>query len=127
MGLTRRWHTLSLLVLVAILALSLLPAPAYLRGHGWSGTVPTYAQVRVRGVYHGIDLLYHGREGTLEYDWLLRPHAAARAIRLACVGYLGHPVPIRQPPGHDDKRDASRRGWARRGSVPRLATVAAWS
>jgi len=62
---------------------------AYLRGHGWSGTVPTYAQVRVQGVYRGIDLLYHGREGTLEYDWLLRPHADPRAIRLAIAGAAG--------------------------------------
>jgi len=62
---------------------------AYLRGHGWSGLVPTYAQVRVRGVYHGIDLVYHGREGTLEYDWLLRPGADARAIRLAVAGARG--------------------------------------
>jgi len=62
---------------------------AYLRGHGWSGAVPTYAQVRVQGVYHGIDLLYHGREGTLEYDWLLRPHADPRAIRLAIAGASG--------------------------------------
>jgi len=62
---------------------------AYLRGHGWSGTVPTYTQVHVQGVYHGIDLLYHGREGTLEYDWLLRPHADPRAIRLAVAGAQG--------------------------------------
>jgi len=61
----------------------------YLRGHGWSGTVPTYAQVRVQGVYHGIDLLYHGREGTLEYDWLLRPGANVGAIRLAIAGASG--------------------------------------
>ncbi len=37
----------------------------------------------------GIDLVYHGRAGTLEYDWLLRPGANVGAIRLAIAGATG--------------------------------------
>ena len=61
----------------------------YLRGHGAAVAVPTYARVRYENVYRGIDLVYHGREGALEYDWLLRPGASVRAIRLTVGGALG--------------------------------------
>ncbi len=47
--------------------------------------------------------------------------------RLPCAGYLGHPAHVRLPPEPGDRCDASRRGWARRGSVPRLAAVAVWA
>ena len=57
--------------------------------HAWTTKLPTYGRVAYRGLYPGIDLAFHGRQGTLEYDWLLAPRAAAGRIRLAVHG-AGH-------------------------------------
>jgi len=46
----------------------------------------TYRRVLYRGVYPGVNLLYYGTDGRLEYDWRLAPHADARRIRLAVEG-----------------------------------------
>jgi len=51
--------------------------------------VPTYARIAYQGVYPGIDLVYHGRQGHLEYDWRLAPHATVNRIRLAVGGATG--------------------------------------
>lgn len=48
---------------------------------GWQRDVPNYAQVRLKGVYPGIDLLYYGRQGQLEYDFVVAPGADPSAIR----------------------------------------------
>ena len=48
----------------------------------WIHGVPSYAQVEYRNVYPGIDLTYSGREGRLEYDWLVGAGADPDAIRL---------------------------------------------
>ncbi len=49
----------------------------------WRTNVPTYAQVRYRDVYPGIDLTYHGSQtGQLEYDFVVAPGADPRAITL---------------------------------------------
>ena len=52
----------------------------------WRTGVPTYAQVRSPSVYPGVDLLYHGREGRLEYDFALRPHADPGTIAMRIAG-----------------------------------------
>ncbi|MGD0921747.1 MAG: SBBP repeat-containing protein, partial [Terriglobia bacterium] len=44
---------------------------------------------RYRGVYRGIDLVYYGRQGQLEYDFIVAPGAEARAIGLEIVGAEG--------------------------------------
>jgi len=49
---------------------------------GWRTNIPTYAQVVYRGVYPGIDLVFHGTEGKLEFDFVVAPGADARAIAL---------------------------------------------
>jgi len=49
----------------------------------WRTGVPTYAAVAYRGVYPGVDLVYYGARGRLEYDWRLAPGADPRRIRLA--------------------------------------------
>ena len=41
----------------------------------WHTGVPTFKKVRYREVYPGIDLIYYGREGQLEYDFLIAPGA----------------------------------------------------
>lgn len=50
-----------------------------------TGTVG-YGSVRYRQVYPGIDLVFHGEQGRLEYDFILQPHADATAIRLDLSG-----------------------------------------
>ncbi len=52
----------------------------------WRTGVATYAKVRYHGVYPGIDLVYYGRGGQLEYDLVLRPEADPGVIRLAFEG-----------------------------------------
>src|ERR1019366_5482837 len=49
----------------------------------WHTDVPTYAKVRYRNVYPGIDLLYYGnQEGRLEHDFVLAPGADPNAIAI---------------------------------------------
>lgn len=52
----------------------------------WRTDVPNYARVAARGVYPGIDLVYHGNQGQLEYDFEVAPGASPHAIRLALDG-----------------------------------------
>ena len=44
--------------------------------------VPQYERVVYRGVYPGVDLVFYGREGGLEYDFELAPGADPSAIAL---------------------------------------------
>ena len=68
----------------------------------WHTNIPTYAQVHYRSVYRGIDLVYYGRQGQLEYDFVVAPGAAARAIGLEIVGAEGvHRGPLRIDPKGD--------------------------
>lgn len=48
----------------------------------WRTSVPNFARVRCAGVYPGIDLLYYGNGGNLEYDWIVAPGADPQKIRL---------------------------------------------
>ena len=41
----------------------------------WPTNLPTYAKTRSRNVYPGIDLVYYGTQGQLEYDFVLAPRA----------------------------------------------------
>ncbi len=52
----------------------------------WRTRVPTYGRVRYPQVYPGIDLVYYGQEGRLEYDFVLAPGADPGLIRLAFPG-----------------------------------------
>ena len=49
----------------------------------WRTNIPTYAKVRYRNVYPGVDLVYYGNQGQLEYDFVVAPGADPGAIRLA--------------------------------------------
>jgi photosystem II stability/assembly factor-like uncharacterized protein len=46
----------------------------------------TYAKVRYRNVYPGIDLIYYGNRRQLEYDFVIAPGSSPRAIRLKIEG-----------------------------------------
>jgi hypothetical protein len=53
----------------------------------WRSKIPTYAQVRYRSVYPGIDLVYYGtRRRGLEYDFVLAAGADPDAIAICFDG-----------------------------------------
>ena len=61
----------------------------YLMGNDpeqWKLHVPHFARVKYEGVYPGIDLLYHGNQRQLEYDFVVGPGADPGQIRLSFEG-----------------------------------------
>lgn len=48
----------------------------------WHTRIPNFGAVRYHDIYPGIDLLFHGGQGRLEYDFDLAPGADPGAIRL---------------------------------------------
>jgi hypothetical protein len=82
----------------------------------WRAAVPDYSRVVYHSIYPGIDLAFHGLQGSLEYDFLVAPGADSRAIRVRLDGapavaasgevalavpggtVLQHPATIYQPP-----------------------------
>lgn len=48
----------------------------------WRTDIPTFARVRYRAIYPGIDLIYYGRHGRIEYDFVVEPGAEPSDIRL---------------------------------------------
>jgi Beta-propeller repeat len=52
----------------------------------WITGVEQYAKVRYRDVYPGIDLLFHGSQNRLEQDFVVRPGASPKRIRLYFQG-----------------------------------------
>jgi hypothetical protein len=49
----------------------------------WRTNVSNYAKVRYADVYPGVDLVYYGNQGQLEYDFVVAPGADPAAITLA--------------------------------------------
>ncbi len=52
----------------------------------WRTDVRQYTKVKYTGVYAGIDLIYYGNQGELEYDFIVAPGASPSQIRLAFKG-----------------------------------------
>jgi len=52
----------------------------------WHTGVTSYSRVRYAEVYRGIDAVYYGNEGRLEYDFVLAPGADAGSIRMRFCG-----------------------------------------
>jgi uncharacterized protein (TIGR03437 family) len=52
----------------------------------WRTDISGYRRVRSRGIYPGIDLVFHGDEGQIEYDFILEPGADPGLIRLELNG-----------------------------------------
>jgi hypothetical protein len=52
----------------------------------WRTNVSTYTKVKYDGVYPGVDLIYYGNQGQLEYDFLVGPGANPRDIALNIQG-----------------------------------------
>ena len=52
----------------------------------WRTGIASYSRVQYRGVYPGIDVVYYGSQGSLEYDFVVQPGSDPRAIRLQFGG-----------------------------------------
>lgn len=52
----------------------------------WQSGVPTFGRVRYREIYPGIDLVYHGENGRLEFDFEVAPGVSPAEIALALDG-----------------------------------------
>jgi hypothetical protein len=52
----------------------------------WHTGVANYARVRYHEVYPGVDIVYYGNSGQLEYDFQLQPGANPDAIRMEFAG-----------------------------------------
>jgi len=53
---------------------------------GWHTGVPTYAQVRYQDLYQGMDAIFYGRQGELEYDLVVRPGMDPGQVRFQVQG-----------------------------------------
>jgi len=52
----------------------------------WRRNVPQFARVRYQNIYPGIDLIYYGKQGRLEYDFEVAPGADPRRVVLQFHG-----------------------------------------
>src|SRR5439155_4211954 len=52
----------------------------------WLSGVPLFARVKYTAVYRGVDLVYYGDQGQLEYDFLVAPGANPNTITLEFEG-----------------------------------------
>ncbi|MDB5969652.1 MAG: Beta-propeller repeat-containing protein [Hydrocarboniphaga sp.] len=57
----------------------------------WHTGVPHYGRVRYSAVYPGIDLVYHGDQQQMEYDFVVAPHGDPSVIALRFDGGAGAP------------------------------------
>jgi hypothetical protein len=63
--------------------------------HKWRTHVPQFAEVWYPSVYPGIDLVYYGNSGQLEYDFVVAPHARGDRIAFSIAG-IGDGVHLRK-------------------------------
>lgn len=54
--------------------------------HHWQSDVPTFAQVRYKNVFSGIDLFFHEKDGGVEFDFQVAPGSDPQQIRLKLDG-----------------------------------------
>ncbi|HEV2863822.1 MAG TPA: SBBP repeat-containing protein [Pyrinomonadaceae bacterium] len=73
-----------------VVGLNVLPSKSnYLIGadrRAWRTGVENYGRVKYEAVYKGVDLVYYGNEGRLEYDFLVAPGADPSRVRLSFEG-----------------------------------------
>jgi parallel beta-helix repeat protein len=63
----------------------------------WHTNIPTFARVALRNVYPGIDAVYYGHNGRLEYDLVVHPGADVSTVRFRVEGAER----LRREPGGD--------------------------
>jgi uncharacterized protein (TIGR03437 family) len=70
--------------------IDLLAAQAnYLLGNDpakWRSGVPLFGRAIYRGLYPGVDLMFHGDDGAVEYDFVVQPGASVRPIAFEISG-----------------------------------------
>ena len=52
----------------------------------WRTDIPAYTRVQYGEIYPGIDLVYYGNQGQLEYDFIVQPGADPSVIQLTFTG-----------------------------------------
>ena len=52
----------------------------------WRSDVPTFSRVKCQNIYPGIDLLFYGNRGELEYDLIVAPGADPEVIKISFDG-----------------------------------------
>jgi len=52
----------------------------------WRNNIPQYARVRFANIYPGVDVVFYGNQGRLEYDFVLSPGADASRVQLTYEG-----------------------------------------
>ncbi|HKS21275.1 MAG TPA: IPT/TIG domain-containing protein [Thermoanaerobaculia bacterium] len=61
----------------------------YFRGNDakqWKTDVPNFGRVRYENIYPGIDVVYHGNQKQIEYDFDVAPNANPNKIRMSFTG-----------------------------------------
>ncbi|MDR3700957.1 MAG: SBBP repeat-containing protein [Candidatus Sulfopaludibacter sp.] len=53
---------------------------------GWRTAISNFARVRYANVFRGVDLVIHGRDREIEYDWVVAPGADPQSIRFSFEG-----------------------------------------
>ena len=56
----------------------------------WQRDIPQFARVQYQSVYPGVDLVYYGNQGQLEYDFRVAPGAEPNQIALSFSGASAH-------------------------------------
>src|SRR5208337_4263915 len=59
----------------------------------WRQDIPQFARVQYQAVSPGVDLVYYGDQGQLEYDFRVAPGAEPNQIALSFTGASAHIVP----------------------------------
>lgn len=52
----------------------------------WRTNLPTYSRILYKGVYPGIDMVYRGDQGKLEFDFIVHPGADPNLIQIEDLG-----------------------------------------
>jgi len=55
----------------------------------WQTDVPSYSRVRYEDIYPGVDVVYHGKGGRLEYDIVVSAGVDPSVVRLSFCGLTG--------------------------------------
>jgi hypothetical protein len=70
----------------------------------WHRDIPQFARVEYQAVYPGVDLVYYGNQGQLEYDFRVAPAADPNQIAMSFEGASARIVPATS--GNDSGNDA---------------------
>ena len=60
----------------------------------WRQDIPQFGRVEYQAVYPGVDLVYYGNQGQLEYDFRVAPGADPNQIALSFQGASAHIISI---------------------------------